>query len=106
MNNRTLTTPRGKHAVVIKEWITGRDAEYIGELAYEAMDMKANAQFQPEVGKVDIKKILDGTNHRTLEKFVISVDGKTDNVVDAIYELPEEDTAFVLSAIEEQRKKK
>jgi hypothetical protein len=106
MNTHTITTPIGSQEVEFKDWITGREAEYIDELAYEAVSVKADATGKTVIGSVDINKIVTETNHRKIEKFVISVSGSTENVLDAVLDMHEEDTQFVLDHIDGQRKKK
>lgn len=106
MDTHKITTPIGSHEVEIKSWITGRQAEYIDEMQYEAIALKANIGGTADIESIDLKKIISETNHRKIETFVISVDGKTENVLDAVLDMHEEDTKFVLDEIEEQRKKK
>jgi hypothetical protein len=42
MNTIKITTPHGAQEVEIKAWITGREAERIDELQYEAIAVKAS----------------------------------------------------------------
>jgi hypothetical protein len=103
---RNITTPIGGQEVEIKEWITGREAEYIDELTYEAVAVKANVTGGADIEKVDLKKIITEANHRKIEKFVVSIDGVKDDLLNKVLDMNEQDTAFIVDAIEDQRKKK
>ena len=105
MNTHKITTPVGNAEVEIKDWITGREAEYIDELSYEAVAVKADFTGKADIDSVDIKKILTETNHRKVEKFVVSVNGSTENILDTVLNLHEDDYQFILDSIDEQRKK-
>ena len=105
MTNK-ITTPIGKQEVEIKEWITGRQAEYIDELTYEAVAVKANMTGGADVEKVDLKKIITEANHRKIETFVVSIDGVKDDILNKVLDMHETDTQFIVDQIEEQRKKK
>lgn len=105
MTNK-ITTPIGKEIVEIKQWITGREAEYIDELTYEAVAVKAGIGGTPDIQNVDLKKIITESNHRKIEKFVVSIDGVKDDLLNKVLDMNEQDTAFIVDAIEDQRKKK
>lgn len=105
MTNK-LTTPIGGQEIEIRSWITGRQAEYIDELTYEAVAVKANLTGGADIEKVDLKKIISESNHRKIETFVISIDGVKDDILNKVLDMHEQDTAFIVDAIEEQRKKK
>jgi hypothetical protein len=106
MNTHKITTPIGNAEVEIRDWITGRQAEYIDELAYEAVAVKTDMAGKADIGNIDLKKIISETNHRKIETFVVSVSGVTDGVIDAVLDMHESDTKFVLDYIDDQRKKK
>lgn len=106
MNTHKITTPIGSQEVEIKSWITGREAEYIDELAYEAIAVKADIAGKADIGNVDLKKIISETNHRKIETFVVSVAGSKENILNAVLDMHEDDTKFIVDSIDEQRKKK
>jgi hypothetical protein len=106
MNTHTITTPIGSQEVEIKDWITGREAEYIDELMYEAVAVKTDMAGKADISNVDLKKIISESNHRKIETFVVSVNSKTENILDTVLDMHETDTQFILDSIEEQRKKK
>ena len=104
--NTKLTTPVGKAEVEIKSWITGREAEFIDELMYEAVAVKADMAGKADIGNVDLKKIIADTAHRKIETFVLSVGDSKEGILDAVLNMHEDDYKFILDSIDEQRKKK
>ena len=106
MDTIKITTPIGAQEVELKAWITGRQAEHIDELMYEALAVRADMTGKTDIGSIDMKKMISETNHRKVETFVISIDGNTEDLLNKVLDMHEEDTKFVLDAIDEQRKKK
>lgn len=105
---RIIETPVGKHKVEIKEWITGRDREYINEPMYTAVNTKPTVVAgKPDVsfGNFDVNKYLTESSHREIETFVVSVDGKKEKVLDAVLNMHEQDTEFVKAEIDKTSKK-
>lgn len=106
---RTIETPVGKHKVEIREWISGRQREYINEPMYSAVDTSTKVEGgKVNVGfpKVDVRQFITESEHREIETFVVSVDGKAEKVLDLVLDMNEEDTAFVKSEISKIAKKK
>lgn len=106
MNTHKITTPNGSQEIEIKDWITGRQAEYIDELTYESMAVKADFTGNAEMSNIDLKKIIAEVNHRTIETFVVSIDDVKDDLLNKVLDMHEDDTKFILDHIENQRKKK
>ena len=111
---RTIETPQSKTKVDLREWITGRQAEYIQEPILNSVKLGAEniAGALPEmsVKSIDAREAVTESAHREIEVYVAKViitnqDGSTSertNPVDcleAILDLPEDDTAFVQSEI-------
>ena len=105
MTNK-ITTPVGNQTIEIRSWITGRQAEYIDELTYEAVAVKANLTGGADIEKVDLKKIITESNHRKIETFVVSIDDVKDDLLNKVLDMNEQDTSFIIDAIEDARKKK
>lgn len=102
----TIETPYGKNKIELKPWITGAEAEYINEPLMESLGVTPNVEKKgADFNNIDMKKVTV-MNHRTIEKFVVSVDGVKEKVVDLVLSLHEEDTDFVYAKITELRKKK
>lgn len=100
-----LTTPVAKVEIEIKDWISVSEAEYIDEAAFQSMDIGLKGN-RPEVSKINVSKLLTEDRHRAIEKFIISVDGQSEKVVETIMGLPEEDGVFIDEEIKKRRKKK
>lgn len=115
---KIIETPFGKHKVVIKEWITGRDREYINDPMYKAVETKADlsgGKQAVKVGNIDVGSYINETKHRELEKFVVSIDeknaheveGKTLSNVEYILDcMHEDDVDFIKNEIDAVSKKK
>lgn len=106
MNTHKITTPVGNVEVEIKDWITGRDAEYIDELMYESLAVKADLTGKADISNIDLKKLTSDSDHRKIETFVVSINGATENILNQVLDMHEDDTRFILDSIDEQRKKK
>lgn len=117
-NQKTIETPVGKHQVILKEWITGRDREYIDAPLLKSVDAKPRMNGQKmdfEMGKFDMNNFVTESDHREIERFVISIDGKIahqyegkelsnlDFILDAMHE---DDTKFIKDTIKEVTQKK
>ena len=105
MNSPTqkITTPLAKAEIELKDWITGAEAEYIEEALMSGVDIKPDlANKTANFGKFNVGAINDQV-HREIEKFVVSVNGETKDVLKAITSLPEEDYDFVKDTISDKR---
>lgn len=99
-----FVTPVAKAKLVIKDWITGREAEAIEEALYGGIDAKPTST-GAAFGKFDTKALTEQA-HCEIEKFIVSVDGSAEKVVEAVTSLPEEDYEAVRTEIAKRRKKK
>lgn len=109
MDRKTIKikTPIGGDEVEINEWITGAEAEYIDQPMSEAF-AEARVRISMNV-PTDMKNSSAVDNHRTIEKFVVSINGSKENVVDTIKGWNEGDFFFVINrcnALREEFKKK
>lgn len=105
---KIIETPIGKHKVEIKDWITGKDREFINEPMYSAVNTKPQViGGKPDVafGNFDINKFITESGHREIETFVVSIDGKKEKILDAVLGMHEDDTAFIKAEIEKVSKK-
>ena len=92
-----IETPKGKHKLVLKEWITGRDMRELKDIYLKVGNIDASGQ-----GMIDIKpEVLNQAENKSVELVVISVDEKTDKVLETILDMPSEDTTFVLLKVAE-----
>jgi len=95
-----VETPYQKNKVVIKEWITGKELEYISEVIYNSMAIKESG------GEIKDGSFLRKQKERAIECFVVSVNESKDNVVEAVLNMHSDDYNFVNEKIEENPKKK
>lgn len=115
---RTIETPIGKHKVEIKDWITGRQREYINEPLYSSVKAKPQVvQGKPDMqmGEFDVNTFISESGHRELESFVVAVDGQKEMEFDGkqikawefvLDGMHENDGEFIKKEIENTAKKK
>lgn len=105
---KEIVTPVQNKKVVLKEWITGREQEYIQEPIMSAASFKAGLMAgNPTAEMTDFKNsAITESNHRTIETMVVSVDGVVEKVLDSVLEMHKDDTDFVVEEINKLLKKK
>lgn len=88
--------------VVLKEWITGRESEFIGE----PMNL-LKLQYSQDGGRVtkiggemEVGKAKQESIHRAISSVVISVNGKVENVLDLVLDLPKKDYELVIKEVD------
>lgn len=92
-------TTSGGHKVVLKEWITGREDRELVSILLRDIEMTQRGKEQEFAGfKVGI---AEEAENKAIELVVISVDGKTENIVDAVLDLPSADYDKIKAAINE-----
>lgn len=92
----------------VKEWITGRESEYINEPIIEATVMKmivVDGQPAPSLDKFNNKAIKE-SSHRAIESVVVSVNGSKDSVLDSVLDLKKGIYEALLEVIDDIVKKK
>lgn len=89
-----LTTPLTGKKVVIRGYITGRIKQEIQNvyLSTATFDDKGKAQLNGST--------VNTATNKALELIVLSVDGKTDGVLDAVLDLPEQDFDYVKGEVD------
>ena len=92
-------TTKGGHKIVFKEWITGREKRQITDIFLRDIEMKQKGGEQEFVGLKG--SVAAEAEEKAIEIVVISVDGKTEKVVDAVLDLPSNDYDEVNAAINE-----
>ncbi len=102
---KKITTPQAEVEIEIKDWITGAEAEHIDEVLLSGVDIKPEVSGKMTTGKFDTGVVTEQI-HREIAKFVVSVGGSTDKILEQIGNLPEDDYAFIITEIGTRRKKK
>ncbi|MFA5128575.1 MAG: hypothetical protein WC445_01260 [Patescibacteria group bacterium] len=90
---KTITTPAG-HEVVLKEWVNGKEIQQIENLIYKNFDIQG-ARENPNF-KLNTSFLTEQTN-KTLELVVVSIDGKTENILEEILALKVKDYKFIVT---------
>ena len=103
---KKITTPITNTEIEIKEWITGQDSEYINDALMAGVEMKPDITNKTAIFNKFKPEAINEQTHREVERFVVSVAGVKEKVLEAILALPEEDYNFVRTCIAEIRGKK
>lgn len=102
---KTIQTPEMKIEVKIYTYITGREYEYTQEPLFQAMAVTPSMSGDVKMGEINIAKVQEST-HRMLEKMVVSVGEKKEDLLNVLLDMPQPDYQFVLDQINELIKKK
>jgi hypothetical protein len=94
---KTIETPVDKHSVVIKLWVTGEEKRKIRSPFMEAMKISTNGE--SELSKLSSDDLLNRVENLLIETIIVSVDGKTIDIVKEVLEMKGDDYDFVLSEI-------
>ncbi len=101
-----FTLPLSGLKVVMRDWITGADSEYIQAAIHGGMKVKPDViKGGATTGDFDLGAIFNQL-HPSIEKYVVSIDGKTENIVEQALQLPEEDYDFLTGVINDKTSKK
>ncbi len=100
-----LTLPITKLPVKIKEWITGRESELIFSATAKHYKMKPDSYGTGAPSEIDGTIVLE-MYHKYIEAYVLSIDGKTENLLDVALELPSGDYDFLIKEIDNLHQKK
>lgn len=90
-----IKTVAGKAEIVLKDFINGRDLRAIQEIYAEHAEME-NGQLKSFKSKTSLSAIQD----KLIELVVVSVNGSTENIVDAILDLPSKDYEQILGEVQ------
>ena len=94
-----ITTPKTGVVVVLKNWINGFDDEAI-QAKYMAIASSMSADKRGKANAaIDAAKINEA-NHEAIRRVVVSVDGKTDDVVTGVLSLPLVDVKKIIAEVD------
>ena len=96
---KTIITPVGKHKVVVRAWITGREQEEISRPLMECMKMSVKSD-TPEIEAQNAVGALEEVKHKKIETVVVSVDGNKEKVLDLVLDMRNTDFNFVIAEVE------
>lgn len=103
----TFKTPSGQE-IVINQWITGREHEYIQEPMFRSVSIGTTIESgrpEADIKGLNVSFMAEAT-HRTIEKMVVSIDGKTDNILDTVLDMKHADYEAIIKEIEKATSKK
>jgi len=93
-----ITTPVKNIKVQLRDWITGRDEIDI-QRPIIAMKFQIS-QLGVGKGEIDVGEASEKSKEVAIEKVVISVEGKTDDILNAVLDMHREDYLFVMTEID------
>jgi len=97
MNRETIKviTPIGKQEIELKAWLTGREKREITNLFLEKAQIG-------ETGLSGIKidsEIINRAQDKAFETVVVSIDGKTEGILEKILDMRSEDFEFLVNEV-------
>ena len=91
-----IVTPISKQEIVLKAWLTGREKRALNQPYMANLVEDANGEMKPKEVTGDF---INQVEDLAIKTIVVSVDGKTEDVLDLILDLKAEDFNFVVRAI-------
>jgi len=94
-DTKTITTPIGKNAVVIKTWLTGREKRGLTNVFIDTLT-------SVEKGTEGLKlnsDIVNKAQDLAFEIVIENIDGNKENIVDKILDMRTEDFDFIVAEI-------
>jgi hypothetical protein len=89
----------GSHVVVVHTYVTGRELRAIEGAMMDKLEMSQEGDQQKISGFKG--SMLAERQDMQIKAVVVSVDGKTENVVDAVLDLPAKESEEVLDYVKE-----
>ena len=105
-DTKQIVLPICQKEAIIKNWITGRERESIESAQYSSIETEKVGDNKVRIKNVDVNAVMNAEAHKAIEVYVVSVDGKKENIKDTVLSLHETDYQAILDAIAESRKKK
>jgi hypothetical protein len=96
--NKAFVTP-GSHTVVLRTYLSGREARILNEIMYEILKINPadpSGNKAASLSEIPMAFMIP-QQQKMLEFLVVSVDGKTENPVSLLEELPESEYNAVLA---------
>jgi len=104
MNEREhidFVTPEDKHKVIIKAWLTARERRSIRSVLLDGIKFSVKEGEESPISDYNLEgSSLDKMQDIALTTVVISVNEKTDNILDTILEMKEVDFDFIIKEID------
>jgi hypothetical protein len=91
-------TPIQKIDIEFKDYITGRDEE---DIQRPITSVKFQIGVKGEgSGEINAGEAIEKSKHIAIQRVVLSVNGKTENVLDAVLDLHKDDYKFVMEEVD------
>ena len=110
---REVVTPVGKVKVILKAWLTGRERREIRSVLLEEVKFGQTSEGETTPEYNIQGSVLDKAQDKSFETVIISIGEKTDNIVDTVLDMRDEDFDFITkeidkitASIDEESKKK
>jgi len=99
---KEIKTPIDGHKVFIKTYITGREYGEIEDILYSGIKISAIADGRGAGANANLDdgSFIKKQTHKTIELLVVSVNGKTNNVLNDVLDMKKDDYLFVVDEIE------
>ena len=89
----------GSHAVVVHTFVTGRELRNIEGAMMDKLEMSQKGKEQEITGFKG--SMLADRQDMQIKAVVVSIDGKSDNIVDAVLDLPATESEEVLDYVKD-----
>ena len=96
---KTITTPISKIEVVLKAWLTGREQRALQQIFLKDVEIEATGAGALPAMKGLKGSIIEKAEDLAIETVVVSIAGKTENLIKTILDMHGTDTKFVVDHI-------
>lgn len=91
-----IVTPVKGHVVVLRSWITGRESQKIDGAMFKGVGTTQDGKrLTPKLSE----SMLSDQENASIEVVVVSVDGKENDIVNAILNMRAKDYSFVVAEV-------
>jgi len=100
METKKIVTPKSKIEVEIRQWITLAEWE---EIQKPITDMKLTLETARGLGKgeINVGEAQQKSIDASIKIVVVSIDGKTDDILNRVKQMRKEDGLFLIKAIDD-----
>lgn len=92
-----IVTPVKGHVVVLRSWITGRESQKIDGAMFKGVSTTQDGKkLTPKLSE----SMLSDQENASIEVVVVSVDGKENDVVNAVLNMRAKDYSFVTTEVQ------
>lgn len=96
---KEIICPKSGTKVVLKEYLTGRERRELSTLLMKDNKMEIEDE-KPKIEGLNVTT-FNNFQDKTIEGYVVSINGETENILDKVLDLPEQDFKFIQDQINE-----